>query len=146
MRTAPIARAARLGAAIGAATLLVVLPGAAHGARGLPTRTADIDGVTIEVSPRKVNVRGASIAISLDTHDRELDMKIAQQSTLTVGGTAWPVIAYEGDPPGGHHREGTLRFRGAGPVSGSMRFVIKGSGESVRFAWRLTPRGRGSDQ
>jgi len=146
VRTTPVTRASRLVAAVGAATLLVVSVGPASAARRLPTKAAEVDGVTIEVSPRKVNVHGATIAISLDTHERELDTKLAQQSSLTVDGTAWPVIVYEGDPPGGHHREGTLRFRGAGRVSGSMRLVIKGLGRRVEFSWRLTSRGEGPDR
>ncbi len=125
---------------MGVATLLVLSAGPASAARSFPTKTVDVDGVTVEASPLRVNPRGASIAIVLDTHEGELDARLGQQSTLTIDGTAWPVVAYKGDPPGGHHREGTLRFRSAGPVAGSMRLVITGLGGPVKFAWRVSSK------
>ena len=121
-----------------AAALLVLPVGTATAARSLPTKTTEVNEITVEVSPRRVTSRGAVIAIILDTHEGELGVDLRKRSTLTVDGTPWPVDSYQGDGPGGHHREGTLRFRSAGPVSGSMRLVIKGLGGTAKLSWRLT--------
>ena len=118
---------------------LVVLAGTASAgavARRLPTKTAEVSGITIEASPGRVDDRGAMISITLDTHSGDLDVDL-RHSKLTVDGTPWPTATYRGDGPGGHHREGTLRFRSGGPATGSMRLVVKGLGEDVKFSWRL---------
>lgn len=120
-----------------AAALLVLPVGTATAARSLPTKTTEVNEITVEVSPRRVNSRGAVIAIILDTHEGALDVDLRRRSTLTVDGTPWPVDSYQGDGPGGHHREGTLRFRSAGPVSASMRLVITGLGGTAKLSWKL---------
>lgn len=121
-----------------AAALLVLSGGTATAARRLPTKTTEVNEITVEVSPRRVNGRGAVIAIVLDTHEGALDVDLRKRSTLTVDGTPWPVASYQGDGPGGHHREGTLRFRNAGRIAGSMRLVINGLGGTAKLSWRLT--------
>jgi hypothetical protein len=126
--------------------LLVVLvalvaPGgtanAGVGSRRLPTKTAEVNESAVQASPRRVDARGAVINITLDTHSGDLDVDVRKRSTLTVGGESWPTVSYRGDNPGGHHREGTLRFDSGGPAIGSMRLVIKGLGGTVKFSWRL---------
>jgi hypothetical protein len=121
--------------------LALVVPAGTASASGserrLPTKTAEVNEITVEVSPRRVDDRGAVISVILDTHSGDLEIDLEQQSTLTVGGEAWPAVSYRGDGPGGHHREGTLRFDSGGPATGSVRLVIKGLGSTVKFSWRL---------
>ena len=101
----------------------------------LPTKTTKVNEITVEVTPRRVDERGAVIKVVLDTHQGDLDVNLRTRSRLTVGGTKWPVTSFRGDPPGGHHREGVLRFRAAGPPSGTLRLVIKGLGANVTLTW-----------
>ncbi len=124
--------------AVMAGVALVASTGVVWAAKPLPSKTAETGGITVEAAPRRVDGRGAVIAITLDTHAGELDVNLRRGSTLTVDGMPWPVDSYRGDGPGGHHREGTLRFRGAGPATGSMRLVIRGLGGPVTLAWKLS--------
>lgn len=133
-------RRPRVGVLLVVLAALVVPAGTASAGvadRRLPTRTIEVNGITVETSPRRVDDRGAVISITLDTHSGDLGVDLRKRSTLTVDGTPWPVVAYGGDGPGGHHREGTLRFRSRGPATGSMRLVIKGLGDTAKFSWRL---------
>lgn len=130
----------RVGVLLVVLAALVVPAGTASAGvagRRLPTRTAEVNGITIEASPRRVDDRAAVISITLDTHSGDLDVNLRKRSTLTVDGTPWLAAAYLGDGPGGHHREGTLRFRSRGPATGSMHLVITGFGETTKFSWRL---------
>jgi len=130
----------RRGAVLIGAALLVVLAGTASASRSLPPRTDEVNGITVEVSQTRVNRRGAVMTITMDTHEGALDVDLRKRSTLTVDGTRWPVASYRGDGPGGHHREGTLRFRSAGPATGLMRLTIAGLGGTAEVAWRLASR------
>lgn len=110
---------------------------AASSSAPLPTKSAEVNEITVEVTPIRVDERGAVLEVVLDTHQGDLDVNLRTRSKLTVDGTKWPVGSYRGDPPGGHHREGTLRFEPAGQPQGTLRLVINGLGEKVTLRWRL---------
>jgi len=99
------------------------------------TRTADAGEVTVEATLRRLDDTGAVAAIVFDTHTVELDLDVAAGATLTVGGVAWPTEAWDGDGPGGHHREGELRFTPTGPADGDAVLTIGGLDEEVTFRW-----------
>lgn len=105
--------------------------------RTLATRTSEVGSVDVTIAPRRVGDRAAVFALSLDTHSGDLGVDLQAAATLTVDGEEWPISGFEGDGPGGHHREGTLRFRAAGPASGRMRLIIRGMGDPVEFTWSL---------
>jgi hypothetical protein len=107
------------------------------GERTLPTRTAEVGSVEVKVSPQQLTRRSALFDITLDTHSGELSSDLEEDASLTVGGVVWPTVEYRGDGPGGHHREGTLRFRGAGPTAGTMLLTLSGLDRPARFAWSL---------
>jgi hypothetical protein len=109
--------------------------------RALATRTTEVDSVKVSVAPRQVSTRAAVFAITLDTHSGDLGVDLRKAATLTVGGNDWPIATFDGDGPGGHHREGALRFRASGPPTGEMRLTIGGIGEPAEFSWNL---GQGS--
>jgi hypothetical protein len=103
--------------------------------RRFPTRTIEAGEVTVELKPTRVDKSGAVVDITLDTHAIELDMNLRRASSLTVDGIAWPTVRYRGDGSGGHHREGTLRFRAAGPTKGQLRIRISGLPGRVVASW-----------
>jgi hypothetical protein len=105
--------------------------------RTLATRTREVGSVEVRVAPRRVGDRAAVFALSLDTHSGDLGVDLQAAATLAVDGEEWPISGFEGDGPGGHHREGTLRFRAAGSAKRRMRLIIRGMGGPVEFTWSL---------
>lgn len=101
----------------------------------LPARTVEAGPITVKLEPRQFDAAGAVFKITFDTHSAELGQDLARQSRLVVGDTPWPVAAWSGDGPGGHHREGELRFTAAGPVAGTVTLNIDGLPEPVTVTW-----------
>jgi hypothetical protein len=99
------------------------------------TRTEDAGEVTVEATLRQLDGAGAIAQLVFDTHAMELDLDVAAGATLTVDGAAWPTSGWEGDGPGGHHREGELRFEAAGPAEGDAVLSIDGLSEPLTFRW-----------
>lgn len=104
---------------------------------GLDTRTVEAGEVTVEIDPRRVDERGAEFAVTFDTHTVELDLDVAANAKLTVGGVAWTNPTWAGDGPTGHHRSGVLRFTPAGPADGEIEIRISGLPEAVAARWTL---------
>lgn len=103
-------------------------------APGLTTRTVTAGEVDIKIRPIQLDDEGAVFRITLDTHSGELAADLTRGS-LEVAGVTWPVEGWSGDSPGGHHREGELRFASAGPASGTIRLVLPGFSEPVDVTW-----------
>jgi hypothetical protein len=70
--------------------------------------------VTIKVTPRSLasTADNWEFTIVFDTHSQDLSDDLLKSARLLdgVGGQQSP-MAWEGAPPGGHHREGVLRFK-----------------------------------
>ena len=103
---------------------------------GLEARTVSAGEIDIEIEPRQLDDQGAAFAVTLDTHSVELSMDLSA-ADLEVAGTPWPIADWAGDGPGGHHREGELRFEAAGPATGTARLVLAGFAEPVAVTWEL---------
>ncbi len=58
-------------------------------------------------------------------------------ASTDVSGVAWPVESWSGDGPGGHHREGELRFGSGGAATGTARLALPGFPEPVEVTWDL---------
>ena len=93
--------------------------------------------MTVKVQPRQLDVGGAVFKISFDTHSVDLDQDLTRQARLVVGGTTWPIAGWSGDGPGGHHREGELRFTAAGPATGTATLSIDGLPAAVTATWDI---------
>ena len=104
---------------------------------GLGIRKVTAGEIDITIEPLQLDERGASFAISLDTHSAELSMDLASGAELDVAGAAWPGAAWEGDGPGGHHRSGELRFEPGGPVTGTAQLTLAGFSDPIDVAWDL---------
>ena len=103
----------------------------------LPTRTVDAGSVDVTITPTRFDAQGATFAIVLDTHAINLSMDLAASAVLDVDGQRWPVASWTGDAPGGHHREGELRFDQAGAARGTARLTIAGFPKPVEVTWDL---------
>jgi hypothetical protein len=124
-----------------AAMAALVVAGAA-GAAELETRTSSAAGVTVKVTPKDVAPDAAAwvFAVVLDTHSRDLSDDLVKNAVLLdARGARHAPIAWEGAPPGGHHREGVLRFKGLGPAPGAFELQIRRPGEGAArvFRWNL---------
>ncbi len=108
----------------------------------LLAQTSSARGVTINVTPKNLASNGGSweFAIVLDTHSQDLSDDLVKSSLLLDGGggqhspTAW-----DGAAPGGHHREGVLRFKPIAPRPQSIELRIARAGEDAprSFRWQL---------
>ncbi len=104
---------------------------------GLPTRSVDAGAVQVKIEPRQIDSGGARFKVSFDTHSVDLSTDLPREATLQVDASDWTAIAWSGDGPGGHHREGELRFAASGPAQGTARLVISGLPGPVDVTWEL---------
>lgn len=103
---------------------------------GLEAQEVTSGEVDVTMEPVQLDDRGAAFRIVLDTHAVDLAADLTR-ATLEVGGTPWPVETWSGDGPGGHHREGELRFESAGPATGTAVLVLPELPEPVEASWEL---------
>ncbi len=107
----------------------------------LPPRTLEQNGLAMEVTPLPINLgKEVRFEISLDTHAGSLNFDLDRIASLEDDhGNAYGPAKWEGDPPSGHHRKGTLSFP---PLSGrphSVRLIMNGlKGTDWIFEWDLT--------
>ncbi len=106
--------------------------------RVLEVKTNNEGGVTIAVTPKETAAGIFEFEIVLDTHSVELSYDLTKISVLRdENGQEYRPINWEGDPPGGHHREGTLIFNPIAPTPKSIELKITGIAEAVRiFTWQ----------
>lgn len=119
-----------------------VLDAPLHGAPPPPAvQASNAGGVTVKVTPRdlRAGVPSWDFDVTLETHTRPLDQDMAGVAWLVDSqGKSHAPLAWDGDPPGGHHRRGLLRFR---PLAGNPATVMLEirdvGGVAVRnFRWR----------
>ena len=103
----------------------------------LEARALDSGDVEVQIIPLLLDPTGAIFLVALDTHRVELAVDLVASSKLSIDGTDWPSDRWDGAAPGGHHREGELRFSAAGPVRGRAELTITGLPETVTVGWDL---------
>ena len=64
--------------------------------------------------------------VTLDTHSVPLDLDMAASARLRINDTTADGASWDGTAPGGHHREGTLRFTTPVPTGATMELRITG--------------------
>ena len=123
-------------------SVIPIIPATSLEAADLETQTNREGSVTVKVTPRDLSPQAESwdFEIVFDTHTTALDQDMRRMAVLSDGSeTAQPPLAWDGDPPGGHHRKGVLRFQ---PLPGSPKWLelrINGIGSVSQrvFRWRL---------
>jgi hypothetical protein len=79
----------------------------------LASRTSDGGGVRVVVTPKAIEPGAAvwEFQVVMDTHTTPLNEDLARAAVLVDdSGRRHVPVAWQGDPPGGHHRKGILRF------------------------------------
>lgn len=124
---------------LGAAFAFGVAPAAA---RGLVAQTSTDRGVTVKVTPLDLapNAAAWEFEVVFDTHSQDLrDDPAASSALLDSVGKRYAPLGWRGDPPGGHHRKGVLRFAPIRPRPGAIELHIGRAGETAprAFRWQL---------
>lgn len=108
----------------------------------LDTRTNREGPVTVTVTPKEISPQAETwdFEVTLETHSASLDQDLTRVAVLIdASGTARPPLGWEGDPPGGHHRKGVLRFSRSAEETEFVELRLSGVGGVPRraFRWRL---------
>lgn len=107
----------------------------------LPVRETTAGPVQIKVEPDRVDATGAAFKVTLDNHEIDLTMNLAQGASLTVGSRPWGPASWSGDGPSGHHREGELTFPSGGAAAGPVVLTLAGFPAPVQLQWTLPEGG-----
>ena len=135
-------RRAVLAAAM-AAAIAALAPGYGQSAAAvLAAQRSAERGVTLSVRPLDLSSGAKSWAfeIVLDTHSVDLADDLAKTAVLVDDrGAEHRAAGWQGDPPGGHHRKGTLAFAPVTPRPSAIELRIQRPGEPAprAFRWRL---------
>ncbi|MEK6591769.1 MAG: hypothetical protein AABZ67_01675 [Pseudomonadota bacterium] len=118
-------------------------------AAALPATAAELGvqkstdrSVTVAVTPQNLADGAGSwdFKIVLDTHSADLGDDLTKSAILIDGdGRRYTPVAWDGAGPGGHHREGVLRFKPISPRPQSVELQIARNGEAAprAFRWQL---------
>lgn len=122
--------------------LLAVLLAAGALAAELRAQRSSAGGVTVEVTPQDLAASAKSwdFKVVLDTHSGELNDDLVKTTTLLDGkGGRHAPVRWEGAGPGGHHRDGTLKFNPISPAPSAIELQIQRPGEPKprSFRWQL---------
>lgn len=112
----------------------------AAAAPALSPQSSSVAGVTVTATPRIVAGDFWEFEIALNTHSQDLGDDLVKAAALIgADGVAYSPVDWQGDPPGGHHRKGILRFKAVKPAPAAIELRIQRPGEpSPRsFRWRL---------
>ncbi len=106
-------------------------------------RTSDAAGVSIVVTPRALAAGSAvwEFDIAMNTHVRPLADDLTAAAVLVEGNQRVKPVSWQGDPPGGHHRKGVLRFPApsAPPPTFDLQMSGVGGTELRTFHWGSNP-------
>jgi len=117
----------------------------ALGAAAAAPLTSNQGGVVVRVTPGRLAPDAATwdFEVVFETHTVSLTGDPAQFTVLIDSqGLAHAPLRWDGDPPGGHHRKGVLKFKALQPAPASVTLKIRGIGgvpERV-FTWPVADR------
>ncbi|MGE5240565.1 MAG: hypothetical protein ACM3NI_02870, partial [Bacteroidota bacterium] len=97
-------------------------------------------GVNVTVMPRNLAAGASSwdFEVVLETHTQPLDQNLTKTAVLIdAQGKPHGPLAWDGTPPGGHHRRGVLRFPPLAGNPAAVELRIQGVGGVDRtFRWQ----------
>lgn len=111
----------------------------------LAAQTSRAGGVTVKVTPKDLaaDAQRWQFEVVFDTHSVDLSHDLIKSASLVdAAGRRHAPLAWDGDPPGGHHRKGVLSFA---PLKGvdEVRLQIRDVGVPEReFRWPLKGQAR----
>lgn len=124
------------------AGILIVLTAGGAFAAELGVQRSSAGGVTVAVTPQDLSAGAGNwdFKVVLDTHSGELKDDLAKSAVLVAdGGAPSAPIGWQGNPPGGHHREGVLKFSAIAPQPKEIELRIQRPGETTprSFRWQI---------
>ncbi|TSA17458.1 MAG: hypothetical protein D4R74_02690 [Betaproteobacteria bacterium] len=120
------------------ATLLFALGAAAA---ELAPQNSQANGVGISVKPADVSAAATTwlFQVTLTTHNGDLGDDLVRTATIVdAAGKQYPALAWDGDPAGGHHRKGVVKFKALSPRPDALELRILRQGETTprTFRWK----------
>ena len=107
----------------------------------LAPQTSNEREIKVVVAPQNLLSEAQSwdFDVTLESHTQALNDDLAKSSSLIADGKRYTPLAWEGAPPGGHHRKGLLRFKAVIPQPPSVELQIRLTGEAAprNFQWLL---------
>ena len=108
----------------------------------LASRTSDAGGVRVVVTPKTAEPGATAweFEVMMDTHTKPLNEDLVRAAVLVDDSRRQHVpLAWQGDPPGGHHRKGILRFPLPAERPKAIELQISGIGGPGKrvFRWEL---------
>ncbi len=107
----------------------------------MPTKINDENGVNIEVTPVDFSLDNpVKFDVTITTHEGALDFDMKEISSLEDGeGNEYLPLSWEGSPPGGHHRSGTLTFPALEGETKQIKLTIENVYDVQKrvFIWSL---------
>ena len=119
---------------------LLAFAGGAFSVGNLPPQSSSQAGVTVKVTPRSLAGAEWEFEVVFDTHSQDLKDDLLKAAVLVAdGGKPSSPTGWQGDGPGGHHREGILRFKpaAASPASVELRLQRPAEAAPRVFRWQL---------
>jgi len=109
---------------------------------GWETKTDDQPPVTINITPIEFgrDAKVWKLTVAFDTHSGSLDDDLLKVTSLVDNeGSTYQPISWEGQGPGGHHREGVLTFGALDPAPLYVELIIKNVGgvSGRSFKWNI---------
>ena len=100
---------------------------------GYTSQMSNERGIKVTVTPQNISseAKAWDFRVALETHTQDLSDDLSKSSVLIADGKQYLPIAWEGAPPGGHHRKGVLRFKAIAPQPKSMELQIRLSGDTA---------------
>ena len=111
----------------------------AAAAQGLAAQSSSAAGVTVKATPRMLSGGAWEFEIVFDTHTQALNDDLLKTASLRADGKPFAASGWHGDPPGGHHRKGVLKFAASNPPAQEIELRITRPGEPKprSFRWQL---------
>ncbi|MHB1390612.1 MAG: hypothetical protein ACYCXF_05160 [Thermoleophilia bacterium] len=108
----------------------------------LPKQTSQSGEVEVAVAPTGLSAAAVTwdFKISIDSQGAELNEDLMSAAVLVDdSGREYMAVGYEGDPPGGTHREGIVKFAPISPEPKTVTLKLRGVGGigERSFAWTM---------
>lgn len=112
------------------------------GAAAATPQTSNEGGVVIRVTPARLAPGAVTwdFEVVFETHTVQLTGDPAQFTVLLdPQGQVHAPLRWDGDPPGGHHRKGILKFKPIRPAPVTVTLKIRGIGgvPERAFTWSI---------
>lgn len=102
---------------------------------------SDKGNIKITVAPQNIPKAETNwdFEVTMESHTQALNDDLTKSAVLIADEKQYLPTAWDGAPPGGHHRKGLLRFKAIAPMHASMKLQIRLAGDAVprSFEWVL---------